>query len=700
MSMRRDSFLHGLSPSQLKLVFIGFFLVLAVPFAILAYQAFDQLKWQAFHQSREDAKQIHSQINQRLALLIEAEEKRSVTDYNFTQVGGKVVGDSQLSKLPSSSGIAGLIGHFQINPQGQFSSPYLPEANSASNRIVDRDSRLALNQKIVAILKDNKLVSKVGAKKADQLNVFSDDSEETKAFSERRSLRKQEKPAAAVPAAQRSRDISADEVSEALAESSDFSPDAFEALQKPSYTQKLQEAGSKKLGQLKDLELESRFQKKAILQEQRSELPQFEKSVTPKPVARAKKKRSPRKETNYLPAEEAVVLNRQDANIIPIKLFESEVLPFEFSQLLSGEFIMYRYVFKNNQRFVQGALFDSQELLNRIVNETYGLSTIVSFSDIAIAFKQNLIYARQGRSSRLSYDSTAELRGALLYQNRFEAPFSDLNLVFSVRNLPSVGDTVVLMTIMVISIVLLLGTRFLYLLVSRQMDIARQQQNFVSSVSHELKTPLTSIRMYADMLREGWANEEKKREYYDFIAEESDRLSRLIGNVLQLAQVKDSNLKPELEAITVSELQHGIESKLSSKISSSGFTLTIALDCEPSTKLVINADHFYQVAINLVDNGIKFSEKSQEKKIIIGFALQDERTVAIRFRDFGPGIEKAHLDQIFKRFYRTENEMTRETQGAGIGLALVQQLVHAMNGTVSVSNANPGAEFTVLLPRG
>ena len=109
---------------------------------------------------------------------------------------------------------------------------------------------------------------------------------------------------------------------------------------------------------------------------------------------------------------------------------------------------------------------------------------------------------------------------------------------------------VALVVALLLTLVLCGGFYLLYRLGLGQIQLARQQQDFVSAVSHELKTPLTSIRMYGEILREGWASEEKKKRYYDYIHDESERLSRLISNVLQLARMTHNDLQVDLTAHT------------------------------------------------------------------------------------------------------------------------------------------------------
>jgi len=246
----------------------------------------------------------------------------------------------------------------------------------------------------------------------------------------------------------------------------------------------------------------------------------------------------------------------------------------------------------------------------------------------------------------------------------------------------------------ILSSILCIGFYLMYRLGLSQINLAKQQQNFVSAVSHELKTPLTSIRMYGEILREGWASEEKKKSYYDFIYDESERLSRLINNVLHLAKMTRNEQTAVIKAVSVKELIDQVRSKVSTQIEQAGFTLNIKCeDACKETNISVDEDWFIQIMINLVDNAIKFSSKAKTKQVDLICRKTRNGKITFYVRDYGPGIDKQQMKKIFKLFYRSENELTRKTVGTGIGLALVYQMTMAMHGKIDVVNQSPGAEF-------
>src|SRR6185295_505370 len=195
----------------------------------------------------------------------------------------------------------------------------------------------------------------------------------------------------------------------------------------------------------------------------------------------------------------------------------------------TGEIVMFRNVWHAGQRYIQGALIDRARFVEQAVASAYRASSLATMSDVAVTYRGRPLAALRASTGGASYESSpvAGLAGTPLHRARLSPPFGDLELAFSVNQLPSAPGALLLLWISLTLAVV-------------QLRLARQQQDFVSAVSHELKTPLTSIRMYGEMLKAGWADDAKKQTYYDYIHSESERLSRLIENVLQLARLTRS----------------------------------------------------------------------------------------------------------------------------------------------------------------
>ena len=383
-----------------------------------------------------------------------------------------------------------------------------------------------------------------------------------------------------------------------------------------------------------------------------------------------------------------------------ITTFETELDPFDFSELDGGHLVLFRKVWREGKRYIQGLLIDRGPFLAALVEEPFRTTALARMSNLLVASGSGLVATFDGRATERSLSSSPELGGAMLYRTPLAAPLSSLALEFRINQLPAgPGAKVVAFAGAALAMVLCAGFWLAYRLGLRQIALARQQQDFVSAISHELKTPLTSIRMYGELLREGWASEERRRTYYEYIVEEIERLSRLIANVLQLARMTRSEVEPDLKPVLVETLLDGVRSKISTQVERAGFTLEI--ECEPdagATRLLVDTDLLSQIVINLVDNALKFSAQAEHKTVELRCRLLGDGFLELAVRDHGPGVAKDQMKKIFALFYRTENELTRETVGTGIGLSLVHQLAQSMGGRVEVVNADPGAEFRVRLP--
>jgi signal transduction histidine kinase len=696
--------LNSLTKKRLRHWLTVFFFALAIPGGVLVYQAYDQLKWEAFHRHRLLAEELATRINKRYAQLIEEEEQRAFVDYNFLIVAGdpksNFIQRSALSNFPVRSPIPGLIGYFQVDSEGLFKTPLLPDSALAATeygiQVEELAQRRELANHVRAILGENRLVR---AEKGDYAEAilskemaapehvpFTGASESF--FSSSRELR-----------SSRDRQVTADDEStyreQEINEEVVSGQAAFDRLSEQKVSRRSKAAaGSNVLGRVEDLELDNSFEA--------AQMPQQLPMEAKKKVKL--EKRAPRKEQGALPEPDSLsvqpaptgVLQEKQSAQIRIRTFESEIDAFEMSLLDSGHIVLYRKVWRDSQRFIQGALVEQSAFLSGVIETSFHETTLARMSDLITAYQGNVLAAYSAVSANTYQAGTGDLSGALLYQTRLSTPLNELELIFTVQHLPAgPGGSVIAWIAVILFVVLGVGFYGIYRLGLGQMNLISQQQDFVSAVSHELKTPLTSIRMYGEMLREGWVMDDKKLEYYGYIHDESERLTRLINNVLQLARMTRNGLQVQLKSVSAGELMDMIHSKIASQATRAGFDLKLscASGCEFRT-LQVDPDYFTQVIINLVDNAIKFSVKAEKKAIDIECHEQQDRLV-FTVRDYGPGIAKDQMKKIFKLFYRSENELTRETVGTGIGLALVQQLTRAMNGSVAVVNIEPGVAFRV-----
>ena len=702
--MRRLS-LTGLDRNSLRRWLTLFFLSLAVPTAILIHQAYRQLKWETFHQHQVMAEELTSRIDQRLSRLFGDEEARAYTDYSFLAVAGdpsaSFLQRSPLSDYPVDSPIPGLIGYFQVDAQGRFSTPLLPSTGTepAAYGIAagELKQRQALAGRIRQILSENRLV------RYDRTGTTAGKTAVVEL--QKRHDRLEDLISAGTAARQEESGLtSRDETSVSVASEPGEQASgqaAFDRLNKKlgRTEQESQPQAPGTLGRVKDLKLDTRYQAGDANTPSR----ELKKQETVPSVTRAM-----RKEVSALPEPVATPSLTANEAVAPAPLqspvriltFESEVDPFEISRLDSGQFVLYRKVWHDGQRTIQGALIEQQLFLQGVIQSAFNETALSQMSDLVVAYRGDVLSAFTGEAAGGYLSSTGELSGALLYQTRLSAPLNAVELIFSVKRLPiGPGGELIAWLAAILVLVLCGGFLLMYRLGVGQINLARQQQDFVSAVSHELKTPLTSIRMYGEILREGWAPEEKKRTYYDYIFDESERLSRLISNVLQLSRMTRNDLQVDLKPVSVAELMDGIRSRVAAQIERAGFEFNHTCEDAAARAVIrIDADSFTQIIINLVDNALKFSARATRRAIDLTCRLEPGGRVLFTVRDYGPGIPGNQMKKIFRLFYRPENELTRDTVGTGIGLALVHQLAHTMHGTVKVIDAAPGAEFRVSFP--
>ena len=695
--------LTGLDRKTLGLWLLVFFLALAIPTAVLIRQAYSKSKWEAFHQHRLLAEELSVRINGRFSELINDEEARSFSEYAFLNVVGEPSANflqrSPLSAYPVAAAIPGLIGYFQVDAQGVFSTPLLPQLEEGTSvygiPAGEHGQRLALQRRIQQILSENRLVTGAEADRALREEVLA-------ARSQRRDTRVApyavgvaDAPASPPPPGRAGGAGSA--VGEKL-EQQVPAQAAFDRLNRATVVdeQEYKQKSTAKLGRVEDLKLEERYQADADDSVPGEIAVQSAQTLG----KRARKERSALPEARAVFADETPEVSAPLAKRVRIDIFESEIDPFAFSLLDSGHFVLFRKVWRDGQRYIQGALIEQKPFLDGTVNTLFSGTLLSQMSDLIVAYRGDVFSVLSGQPSRQYLSSSESLSGALLYRGRLSDPFGDVELIFSINRLPlGAGGTLINWVAAILALVLCGGFYLMYRLAAGQLELARQQQDFVSAVSHELKTPLTSIRMYGEMLREGWASEEKKKTYYKYIFDESERLSRLINNVLQLARLTRNGTQGELKPVQVSTLLDSVLPGIASQIECAGFELN--LDCEAKAGesfIEVDADHFTQILINLVDNALKFTAGTDSAVVDIKTRLLDNATVQFRVRDYGPGVPRDQMKKIFKLFYRSESELTRETVGTGIGLALVRQLVANMNGQIDVVNVDPGAEFRVSFP--
>ncbi len=263
---------------------------------------------------------------------------------------------------------------------------------------------------------------------------------------------------------------------------------------------------------------------------------------------------------------------------------------------------------------------------------------------------------------------------------------------------PSAGRGTLNLALAVLAGVVVLGLLAIYHSTGKILDFSERQSRFVSAVTHELKTPLTNIRMYIEMLEQGMARDpEREQGYFRILRSEGARLTRLITNVLELAKLEKKHRRPNLQHGRFAEVLADVEDLMQTALEQAGFHLKV----ENSLREPFRYDReiMVQVLINLIENSLKFGRSAPLKEITLRVGEAGAH-VRIEVADTGPGIPARDLKKVFTDFYRADTAVTSAAGGTGIGLALVRRFVALLGGGIAAAN-NPDAGCTIRidLPR-
>ena len=243
---------------------------------------------------------------------------------------------------------------------------------------------------------------------------------------------------------------------------------------------------------------------------------------------------------------------------------------------------------------------------------------------------------------------------------------------------------------------LVLNTTFLI----REIRRNEQHDAFINAVTHELKTPLTSIRLYLETLKKRDLTDNQRQEFYDVMLADSDRLLQTVEQVLRAGRSGQRRRNINLRKIDIGELVHECVdlARLRYNLSPDAVSFAESLNGErPQVKA--DADELRAAISNLLDNAVKYSVK--EVEVSVEVALLDDKKVAVRIQDHGIGIPAAQLKRIFKRFYRVPGRVMGRIKGTGLGLFIVRSVIEKHGGRVFAESEGlgRGSRFTIQLPR-
>ena len=272
-----------------------------------------------------------------------------------------------------------------------------------------------------------------------------------------------------------------------------------------------------------------------------------------------------------------------------------------------------------------------------------------------------------------------------------------LNIVWLVHNWRNVVPLV--LGIIFFSLIicgLVLYTIFLV----REIRRSEQQDSFLNAATHELKTPITSIRLYLQTLERRALTEDQRRDFYRLMLDDTDRLMGTVEQVLRAGEIRQRRSRPQWQDVNFTTIvEESLElARLRHSLSADALRFGSSTSPEPIT-LMGNAEELRTAVANLIENAVKYSGK--EPAIVVDVETPNIDTVMLRVRDNGVGISRNELKRIFKRFYRVQSPATGQVKGTGLGLFIVRSIARSHGGDAFAESEGEGrgSTFTLRLPR-
>jgi signal transduction histidine kinase len=366
--------------------------------------------------------------------------------------------------------------------------------------------------------------------------------------------------------------------------------------------------------------------------------------------------------------------------------------------LRQGTYLFYplKNLTKEEQSVFAGVLLNEAFVKDELIARTIGEASAGHKDTDAPA----IAFTISDENQLVLYSNGAAKNGYLLESN-FDRPFSSWKAVAGLKNtnldnfarntfLHSVGATVLVLVFLLGGIALTIRAT------DREARLTQAKSNFVANVSHELKTPLSLLSLFSEILELGRVkNEAKKIEYYRIIRHESLRLNKMIDNILDFSKIEAGRKTYNFAEGDMAEVIESVLSSYRYQIKNSGFDVQTNMQPE-LPPVLMDRDAMAQAISNLLDNAIKYSGELKQLSITTKTVRSD---LHIEIADRGIGIPRAEQAKIFEKFYRVGNGLIHDVKGSGLGLSLVKHILEAHKGTISVeSDVGKGSRFTLLLP--
>ena len=637
---------------RLNILIIVFSIALVLPLSWLILHAYNSLKQEEISQLRFFTTELFAQMEEALAQKINREEGRAVDAYQTepdsplsTTSKHSEAFSSPLAKPPQEPYI---LGYFQNNPDGSFQSPY--------------NSSTSITSKKDAFIKRLKSINSVFNQKKYQLP---------------------EHPVPATPAK------TTDSFSEKYLKKFQIQSQRFYLGSKAKRTEEITPSQAINLSQNKitlndgSMPTDDKAEaiKKTLPDREYAKEPAMDMATAPPAEEQASRRAASRLTSKDLSLKKAS------------ETLKVEVTPFQAVVIDPATLFIFRRVILQNQVYRQGFVIALPSFIDYMAKTFFLSQPMAEFTQLTFSFTNG-----SKRQFNKQYGPLVKTPNFRL-DHTFPTPFDFLDTSLTCQKIPASTARFTLNWIVTALIVIvLIGFISIYQAVRSVVDLSERRARFVSSVTHELKTPLTNISLYIEMLEEGIAQDKAKEEaYYHILSTESARLSRLIGNVLELSRLEKKQRRFNFNKGTFDEVIDEVQALFSAKLRQENYTLT--LNSNVTQPFCYDREIMIQVLINLIENSLKFGQNASNRNIAVAIHQKDGKTY-IAVSDHGPGIPRKALKKVFDDFYRVQGSQNKTISGTGIGLALVKKFISAMGGRVTAENRSkgPGCTITISMP--
>ncbi len=347
---------------------------------------------------------------------------------------------------------------------------------------------------------------------------------------------------------------------------------------------------------------------------------------------------------------------------------------------------------KTNNDHIIGCVINKEELNNRILSILPDLSSTIRIITILNDNGTPLLVPENNNRDWRKPFVAREISELLPH---WEAAAYLINPDF-IRSKAKFMESIIYLLISIMFISILIGSILIIRSIHQEMNLASKKTNFVTNVSHELKTPLTSIRMFAEILKEKRQTDEKKKnKYLEVMVSETERLTRLINNVLDFSKINDKKKSYNKKDIDCIELCKEIFQSHKDRLVHNGFIFNFSPKKE---SININADEeaMKQVILNLISNAEKYSIDKKEINLRV---FNEDKNAIIEIEDHGIGIPVKYSKKIFKEFFRIDDSLTSNVRGTGLGLTIAQKIINDHDGEIIYKPGEGGGSiFQIILP--